>query len=208
MVTSYQMATPAHRRARHRAVIFVLCGVLAASASNVCGAQERAFVNVPTDVVGVIAAELLSHTPPESHDWYIAVFDGHKLNNARQFCAAELLELLAVRLSQLIGHAIARERIGPDSVTVRSDSLQHVTWRPGVTWGIFGTRVLGDTLVVDVDEAINYRTQPRSWGSLDADYYIIPSTGGTWRIAVIRNQAFSDGRCGPGAPYSFCRTYV
>ena len=194
------MTKPADRSAWR----WMLCAALSVSLSGVCKAQGHVPTSVQTDPAGAIAVELLSHTQVNSHDQNLAVFDGRKLNETQQFFAAALLELLAVRLSDLTGHAIRREPFAPDPVTVRSDTLKRAPWRPGVTWGIYGAEVIGDSLVVQVGTSINHRTQPRSWSSLGADYYMVWSDTAGWRVADIRNAVISDGGCPVGSPDPTC----
>ena len=187
-----------------RWTLLPVCAALTVSLSNVCKAQRHVPISVQTDPAGAIAVELLSHTQANSHDQNLAVLDGRKLNETRQFFAAALLELLAVRLSDLTGHAIRREPFAPDPATVRSDTLKRVLRRPGVTWGIYGAKVIGDSLVVQVGTSINHRTQPRSWSSLEADYYMVWSDTAGWRVADIRTAVISDGGCRPGSPDPVC----
>lgn len=132
------------------------------------------------------------------------MYDGRRLNEARQFCAATLLELLAVRLGDLAGHRIARVPTPVLSVA-RRDTLQRLAQRYGTTWGVLDAKVLGDSLVVQIVTAIDYRTQPRTWSSRIADYYLVPSDTGKWRMAATRESVISDGGCRPGSPDPACR---
>lgn len=191
------MAKPLDRSVWRCGVLTFFVG-LAVSASDVCGAQAHD----PSDAVGVLAAELRSHAPTTSKDW--AVYDGRRLSEARQFCAATLLELLAVRLGELAGHRIARVPTPTLSAAGR-DTLQRLAQRYVTTWGVLNAKVLGDSLVVQVVTAMDYRTQPRTWSSRVADYYLVPSDAGGWRMAAIRDIDISDGGCRPGSPDSACR---
>lgn len=176
---------------------FAVCAALIVSVSDVCSAQG----DCPTDAASVLAAELRSHAPANSQDW--AVYDGRRLSESRQFCAATLLELLAARLGELAGQSIARVPT-PGLSTAGRDTLQHVSRQYGSVWGILSTKVLGDSLVVQVVTVVNYRTQPRTWSARVADYYLVPTGTGGWRIAVVREGTISDGGCRPGSPDPAC----
>ena len=191
------MAKPLDRSA-WRCCVLTFFAALAVSASDVCGAQAHD----PSDAVGVFAAELRSHAPTTSQDW--AVYNGRRLNEARQFCAATLLELLAVRLGELAGHSITRVPT-PSLTAAGRDTLERSAQRYGTTWGVLNAKVIGDSLVVQIVTAIDYRTQPRRWSSRIADYYLVPSDTSKWRMAAIRESVISDGGCRPGSPDPACR---
>lgn len=166
---------------------FELC-VAIVLGSRICVAQGA--VQESPDAMGALAVELLSHVQRDYRR--LAVYDGRQLMDSMQFCAATSLELLTTRLDEITHQSIARvPTVGGRSAIVRASA------RYNIIWGILGTRITGDSLVVRAVTAVNFETQPRSWSAQVADYFIVPSGTG-WRVSDIRNRTISDGACFPG----------